>query len=201
MKLKFFLSIRFFCLLLIISVSNVTLAQGPICMPVEVCAITNLSQGGESKTCWTRTECTSSSTGFAYSPGNPFPNSIPTPQGGSGGQVYRGPGVPPELQKMCANMQIEYSACKLDAQNRYAQQISGCKNHIIFGSAGGTAGLGAAAVGSGGWALVALGVGAIGASSAGYGASACYNDKAAARDTRLAWCDKNLAKMQKACAQ
>lgn len=118
-----------------------------------------------------------------------------------GGEVYRGPGLPPELQKMCSEMDIDYSACKVNAQNNYTQEISGCKSHVIFGSTTGVVGVSAATLLSGGWALVALGVGGAGAGSAGYGASACYNDKAAVRDTNLAICDSNLSKTKKTCAQ
>lgn len=97
-----------------------------MCQPVTTCEVTNVSQGGETKTCWDRIECHGYPSGVTYSPiSNPFSGGAPTPSGGSGTAA----GVESEIKHCKLNKSRIFSEnfqCRTSAQTRYSSKARKC---------------------------------------------------------------------------
>lgn len=104
---------------------HVTYAQW-MCQPVRTCYVTNVSQGGETKTCWDRIECHGYPSGVTYSPiNNTFPGGAPTPSG-SGGSAARVESEKKYCELNKARIYSENYQCRTSAQTRYSTKARKC---------------------------------------------------------------------------
>ncbi len=134
-----------------------------------------------------------------YTPPSAGPGYLVSP---NTGPVYRGPANGnAALQQICSNIEVTFSSCNLNAQNMYTQNTSNCRYGVVGGAIVGGIGITGATMMTGGWALLPLGIGGIGAGTTAWGASSCYNDQVSIRDSNYAICTSNLAKDKRMCGQ
>ncbi len=151
--------IRFLMVIFLAILPHVTYAQW-MCQPVRTCYVTNVSQGGETKTCWDRIECHGYPSGVTYSPiNNTFSGGAPTP---SGGGSAASAAAQERLKKVhaCKVESIDRTkSCNKSAVNLHKIDSAWCSGAKWLGGALGVASGWAAVEGEGGATVILGGAG------------------------------------------